>query len=210
MGGGDVHLGEFDVDADGIHAFVAEDGLEFKDVAAVAEEGEGEGVAEFVDAGMVDAGALGGFGDHFEEHVAVHGGVVVGGEEGVGGFGGGAGGEVFPDVTFAGVADEDDAVFAAFALADVEAGLVLVVVVEGEVAEFAGTDAGFDEGDDDGAVAGGGGADAGGEVAVAGAPGGGLAAGVEHGFDFDLGVGFDDGVGDVGAVDFAADGVGEV
>lgn len=205
LGVGEIDLGQLDVDADGVKAFVAEHRLQFDDIAAVAQEVDGEGMAEFMDIGVVDAGALGGGADHLEKYVAIHVGIVAGGEEGVGGLSRQTGGQVAPEVLFAGVRDEDEAVFVAFALANMKLALLLVVVGEGEVTEFAGADAGLDEGDDNGFVALGGGANAGGEPSVAGAPGAGLSTGSEKGFDLQDSVGFDDGLTGLRTFDLAAD-----
>lgn len=59
VGGAEVGLGQGDVDADGFEFFMAEQALEFEDVAAVAQEVDGEGVAEAVGGGVFDVGGLG-------------------------------------------------------------------------------------------------------------------------------------------------------
>lgn len=55
MGRGDVGLGEAEIEATHFEGGVAEDGLEAVDVSAVAEVGDGEGVAEAVGVAIGDA-----------------------------------------------------------------------------------------------------------------------------------------------------------
>ena len=53
-----VGLGDHEVVLDHVQGLVAEDGLQGKDVAAVAQEGDGEGVAQAAEMGAGNAGAL--------------------------------------------------------------------------------------------------------------------------------------------------------
>ena len=60
-----VDLGDGNVALDHLQGGVAEDALEFEDVAAIAEECDGEGMAEAMGVGVGDVGALAQAADHF-------------------------------------------------------------------------------------------------------------------------------------------------
>lgn len=175
----EVGVGDVGVDLGGGDVGVAEDGLDGAEVGAVHEEVGGEGVAEGVGGDVFgDAGLFGVFLDDAFDGAGGEAAVVAGGggEAGVfavveeeGGEGVFADFEVLGDFEGGGFADEDGAVFFAFA-ADGEFAAVEIdgVAIEGD--EFGDAEAGGEEEFDDGAVA------------EAGFGVGG--DGVEEGFDF--------------------------
>jgi len=77
----EVVLGELDVEADHFHGAVAKEGLEDVAISAVAQELDGEGVAEAVGVGIDDAGAAAEAGDETEEGVAADGQAALGEED---------------------------------------------------------------------------------------------------------------------------------
>lgn len=98
MGGGGVYVGEGEVGFAHVEGGVAEQILEGVDVSAIAEEQDGEGVAEAVTAGVFDAGAVGDVDDEAAELGAVEGFVFGGNKGGLGGLlSVGTFGEVFPE-----------------------------------------------------------------------------------------------------------------
>ena len=97
MGLSQVGLGDLEVALDHFQGLVAEDGLQGKDVAAVAQEGDGEGVAEAVGVGAGDAGALAGGLDEAAQDGAVEGPAQAGGEERLGRLSVTSDGQVAPD-----------------------------------------------------------------------------------------------------------------
>lgn len=182
-----VHLGDGDVALDHFECGVAEEALEFEDVAAVAEKVDGECVAEAVGVGIGDAGALAQAIDEGEDAGTGDGGLgSVGEEEVFVEIGVGAGDQVAPNRLGCGGTDGEDSLFDALAgygealvaqvdLAQAQAGEIVPVT-----GEFGYAGAGVEEGEDDGAVADGGGTGVGGFALSGPGVGGAALAGGEH------------------------------
>ena len=94
----EIHLCEFEIDADGFKGGMSEHGLEGVSIAAVAQVHDGEGVTEAVRVDVGDACAFADGLEHGGEFGAGEGAVDAGKKEGIGGLRGGMTvGEVAPD-----------------------------------------------------------------------------------------------------------------
>ena len=149
---------DFGVNGGGFELFVAEELLDDADVGPAFEHVGGAAVAQkMAAAGATDAGLLEGLADASAEDVGTEGRAVDGEEEG--GFCGvefeawADFQQVFPEPVQGTLADGDDAVLAAFGVAEVESLALGVVVAEGETDQFAAADAGGREEFQNGAVA---------------------------------------------------------
>lgn len=134
----DICLGELYIDLNRLQIFVAKDLLQFKDVAPVAQEIDGEGVAEAV--GM-DVGHFGLVCDADEEVaqvVALDEAIGVGGEERVLLFGVGTICQVAPDGVTSRFAQVDDTLFVTLGVFDEETPTLGIVVAQGEPTKFGG------------------------------------------------------------------------
>ena len=81
--------------------------------------------------------------NHVEEIVSCDRSVGSGGEEWVVGTWVFAGDQILPEVALGGVGDVDISLLVAFAVADIELTFFLIVVLNLQVAEFTGPDAGL-------------------------------------------------------------------
>ena len=209
VSGGAVDLRDGQVTFHHVEAAVAEELLEGVRIAAVAQICDRKGVAEAVGVDVGDAGAAAEAAQVEGQMAALDGGAVGGGEERSVGRGV-ATDQVGPE-GFAGKGlDVDDTLAAGAGVVarlpeDAEGASGLVVVGDGEAAEFAGADAGVEEDEDEGAVAaaqvGGAGVAAAGTVAV----GAGLFDGAQEGVHLLTGEGLHGGGGWAGRGDLGGD-----
>jgi len=194
---------------------VAEHPLECVDIAAVAEEVDGEGVAEAVGMSVEDASALA---ESMNELVEARGGeraFLLGQEEGISGDGIGAGDQVAPGGFEGLVTDGEEAFFIAFAKdRDLEIALVQMLdaqagsLAAGIGGQLGGAEASISEQEDDGAIAAGGGAGVGTFALARPDVGLGAVAGGEHRFDILARIGVDGTLLELGAIYGADDVVG--
>ena len=203
-----VGLDDFEISFHHVQGRVTEHLLQGVDVAAVAQELDGKGVAKAVRVDVGDEGALPAAVQDAQQGVAGHGeGLTIGGskERRLGREGGGAADAVLPEGATGWLLDAEEAAFVAFSLADNEMAGGLVVVGQGEGAQLGGAQATVEQGQQDGVIAQGGGALA--ADGGAGAPGFGLAGGAQQGDDLVLGKRVDGRRFGFGALD-AAHGIG--
>jgi len=202
---GAVGLGDASVAADHGQVGVAEQVLQSEEVPTAAQVGDGEGVTKAVGVDVGDAGALANAGKLAAQDAAVHRPLIVGGsnsEEGIAGLGGQTRGEVAPERLDGAFADLDEAVLIAFAVTHEDAIASHVEIVDAQVAQLGGADAGVEEDEQDAAIPVG----DGGELLFAdGSPGFLLVANGKQGLDFGLGEGVYDGLAGAGRLDGADD-----
>ncbi len=206
MGVVEILLGELEICLDHFHGAVAKQGLESVGVAAVAQKLDGEGVPEAVGVGVGDGGAGAEAVDETTQGVAAEG-MTLGGQKDTAAVvaWSGALAEVASEELGGAGAEFDAALFGPFAL-DEEALVFEVDLVVDQVDEFAGTQAGVEEQEDDEAIAEGGGAAVGGFAFAGAGVGTGAIAGLQHGVDVGAGVvGQDGGFFGLGTVDGAQD-----
>src|SRR3989337_363280 len=132
---------------------MAEHDLERVGVTAIAKEVDGEGMAEAVDIDMAQAGAPADDAHGMQQLAVVQRMAVAGGEEAAADGILFAFGKVAPDGLAGGGRDGNGALFAAFA-EDGDAAVLEIHLVDLQVAQFGGADAGIDQEQDDGTVAG--------------------------------------------------------
>lgn len=126
--------------------------MELEDVASVAQEFDGEGMAEAVQGDFLDAAALAQALDEVAQAVALDGLAGAGGEDGIAGAAGGPLDKVAPEGGFGTLGGEDDAIFAAFALLDYDLAGGAVIVAQTQIYQLCGAQAGIEEEQDHGAV----------------------------------------------------------